>query len=184
MSTVTLLNCPPHAELLAALSRLIRTGVPPAIPSPAWTDAAAGAPAGHWLLPTGARVYTYEEKEPVKSPCVLLSIPTDAAQRYVHSRAYWDVPFQIDVMFSRPKPIATLDVMAMDLTRLLIEELPTGDPSTQLPWDRLTDDYLQVFTFPFRDIKTSPLRQENNHPVLRLTGTIFCGTKTLLPPAA
>lgn len=184
MSTVTLLHCPPCAELLASLSRVIRLGVPPAIPSPAWTDEKAGAPAGHWLLPTGARVYTYEEKEPVKSPCVMLSIPTDAGQRYASSRAYWDVPIQIDVMFNRVLKISRVDRMAMVLTRLLIEELPTGNPATEKPWDRLTDDYVQVFPHAFRDVKSTPLRQENNHPVIRLTGTVFCGTKALLPATA
>lgn len=183
-SPITILNRPPLAEILDSLSKAIREGAPPAVKSPPWTDPKTAAPAKHWLLEAGTRIYTYDEPEAIKSPAVLLSINGEATQKYPHSRAYWMVPVRVSVMMAHKYKMSQVDAKIADLTRLLVEDLPTGNPATQTPWGRLSNGVCHVFPYGIRDVKTSPLQNgAGGNPVLDLTATIFCATRTMLPSA-
>ena len=185
---ITLLPRPPMAELLQAVSRLIRLGVPPLTASPAWADPQGPAPAGHWLLPAGARVYQYDEPEAIKSPACIIYHGGDAVQKYPDSRTYWTIPLRVDIMVGRKLKAQEIENGLAELSRVLTETLPTGDPATASPWARLSvisaaiasagTPWVHIFSHGIRDVQTTPLRSENGHPVLSLSANIFCGTIT------
>lgn len=195
----------PVLELLPAVSRLIRTGVPPLLAGPVeeWREYAA-CPAGHWLVPEGTRIY-FEDEVPrerqgdgtlqpaeMQTPAVVLSMG-EAEQMNANSLVYWMVPLSVSLILSREYTRKEIRALMAKLQRVLTEEIPTGNPATQKPWHRLSaaseaerdaeglEEWVQVFTLGFRNVRCTVIKNQDHHPMLTLTADVNCGTATRLP---
>ena len=195
MPEIYLIDRPPIDEALLACARLLRTGLPPMLPSPDWLTIEEAAPADHLFLPVGTTIYLPDMKKKVVTPAIIIYDTGDEEQKMPNSRAYWTIKLRIDLQLKGDTDPMTVKGKLADLQRFFTETLPTGDPSTIAPWDRLntasdaealaagTPERLHVFPEGIREVRSVPLATEHGHPVLSLTFSLFCGTRTELPPA-
>ncbi len=195
MPDITLIHRPPVPELLRGVEQLLRTGLPPLLASPDW---AVGdpAPAEHWLVQEGTRIFSYDTKEQVETPALIVSNIGKEMQEYPNSLAYWKIP--IGVMLLMPSDPAANDILKLRAKyfRMFTESLPTGDPATITPWGRLNvacaasstalglPERAHVFTHGIDEVDVTGVEDKSGHPGVLLTLNIICGTATDLPAAA
>ena len=190
---ITPLERPPIDEALLACARLLRLGVPPAITSPLWEEITDPCPPGHPILPEGTRIYLPSMKEEVVTPAIIIFEDGEAEPRFPNSQRYWSMGVRIDLELRGDQTLGMLRARQADLQRLFTETLPTGDPSTAAPWDRLnaasvreaevagTQEYLHVFPGGITEARSRPLTTLHGHPVISLTFKLWCATRTELP---
>lgn len=176
----------PGPELLHSIARVIQDFRPPPHDPirPVWAKKTEGAPGGHWLLPTNARVLVYNIPDKPQPPCVIISQTGDPTAMTEEPCVHWEVPIAVDIYYPQQLRDEEVDLRLHALRALLAESLPTGDAATVTPWARLSDSKVHVFNNGVREIKTAPCKTDNNYSVLSYAATYRCGTKPPSPPPA
>ena len=169
----------PSSEAVARILSLFTDGPGHGIVSTPWLGEGHQSPAGHWLLPAGYSLYTSEEQEDVQTPAILIAHGGDARPYHPQSRAYWDCPVLIYVIFPRDTSPADLRMMASNLQCLLTEGIYSHPAGDRIP-------ILSLLSTPeFRahyisDITCTAEKAESGHPDLTITFTLRCSA--LVPP--
>lgn len=163
---------PPEDQLLAQMEALLRTGLPPALAGTDWTGAAC--PAGHWLMPQGARVYRGDEIAEMQTPCVVLYFMRDSEPLLATHQHHWRLAPSISVIWNRDLTTQETDQIRFCLLALftqdMIDPVPEGQRSVH---DRLsldpTADTPGLRVFDIRNVQCALDRSTQGHPEFVLT---------------
>jgi len=180
---------------MLALAHLFRIGCPPLLTAPAWLPGTP-CPAGYDLLPEGTRLYTFDEKQEYATPALIVSIGSESQplSKNPIARHHWKIPVLVNLELTTRQDARYASTLQSRFLRLLSEDLPTGNPATVSPADRLTAASLAAtaaqspvptescHVFFITDVRCQPLRYEKGHPGLEFKATITCGTRTTLAP--
>lgn len=176
----------PVAELLAQIALVLREGVsgwirPSPFAAPYWADwdtahARTGAPAGHWIFEEGTKMYLDHHREEVVAPYCDVALNGDPVPLNGNvPSAYWRVPVQVDMVWTRDTTEALRDKLAM-LAGILSSDYPAvGSMPAQLLENRLTNEFVQVYgPHAITDFKPEPLQLIEGHPLARFSATYLC----------
>jgi hypothetical protein len=171
------LPSPPEDQFLAQLEAIIRAGIPPALPGADWTGAAC--PAGHWLMPQGARIFRGDDLAEIQTPCVILYFLKDSESVLSTHQDYWRLAPTVSVIWHRDLTMQETDQIRFCLLAVLTQDLlspvPTGQRSIL---DRLslapTDDAPGLRVFDVRNVQCALDRSPEGHPEFVLTFEALC----------
>jgi hypothetical protein len=163
---------PPEDQFLSQMEAIIRTGLPPALPGANWTGTTC--PAGHWLMPQGARIFRGDEPAEIHTPCVLLYFLKDSEPVIITHQDYWRLAPTISVIWNRDLTTQETDQIRFCLLAVLTQDLaapvPTGQRSIH---DRLslapTSDTPGLRVFDVRNVQCVLDRSNAGHPEFVLT---------------
>lgn len=184
---------PPVSALLAQVAKLLREGVegwirPVPFAEPYWQQwnhptARTGAPAGHFLLTEGCRMYPDDVRVEVKAPYCIIALggdPQPMDQRI--PSALWQVPVVVELAWKGDDAAADIRTRLAMITGLLCIDYPAVDPQPARPAsERLSvaDALLVYGNDTITAVKQEPLKTMDGHPVARLSFTVLCSA---LPP--
>jgi len=171
------LPSPPEDQFLAQLEAVIRTGLPPALPGTDWTGTAC--PAGHWLMPQGARVYRGDQPEEIQAPCVILYFLKDSESVLSTHQDYWRLAPTVSVIWHRDLTTQETDQIRFCLLAVLTQDMTAPVPEGQRSiHDRLslapTDDTPGLRVFDIRNVQCVLDRSNAGHPEFVLTFEALC----------
>ena len=179
MSTFTPTYSDPTDALITAIHDLLRDGPGGNIASPAWTTPdKTPAPANHWMLPVGCRLYRYDEPDTLTPPAVLIAQAESTNRRTDHDARYWVVPIYLGIIWTRITTRAEAEGIRRRLERLFgigVQDGATVRPITAL----LTTDDVQ--THFCRNVTVDYLKLEDNRPKFEVNVTYFASGKYTAP---
>jgi hypothetical protein len=163
---------PPEDQILSQMEALLRTGLPPALDGTEWTGATC--PAGHWLMPQGARVYRGDEIAEMQTPCVVLYFMRDAEPLLATHQHHWRLAPSISVIWNRDLTTQETDQIRFCLLALFTQDMTAPVPTEQRSvHDRLsldpTDDTPGLRVFDVRNVQCALDRSNAGHPEFVLT---------------
>lgn len=174
----------PETRLLAAIDRLLRTGVPGISASQPPTIWAAGAPcpSGHSVFPTGLRIYRHDIPEEVDStaPAIVLYIE-EQPQRCVDSwEGLWRIAVKVDLIWDRDLwDTAEGEAIVGFVKNLLTNDIQTPADGISRACTRLTDStFLAVGTIEennFAEGVVDRLQTNEGHPYISIGFRLTCG---------
>lgn len=179
----------PVQPLIAQIAKILREGVagwlrPSPFAEPYWPDwahatARTGAPAGHFLLTEGTRMYLDEHKAKVVPPYCVVALAGDpeTMDQRVPS-AFWRVPVMVQLAWTADQENMEIRERLAMLTGFLTSDYPAvGAQPEQLVADRLSAADVYVYgSDSITAVKPEPLRTEEGHPMLRLSFTVLCSS--------
>ena len=168
---------PPEDQILAQMEALLREGLPPALDGTNWTGELC--PAGHWLMPQGARVFRGDSPAEIQTPCVILYFMRDTEPLLVTHQHHWRLAPSISVIWNRDLTTQETDQIRFCLLALftqdMIDPVPEGQRSVH---DRLsldpTDDTPGLRVFDVRNVQCALDRSNAGHPEFVLTFEALC----------
>ena len=102
----------PVRQALDSLQALIMQGLPAlGLTTPTWTDPALGAPADHYFLPTGCRLYRSDLPDDVRGHALILHQEKEATRLIADDPRLWSVPLQIRLLYTRTLTTAQTDTL-------------------------------------------------------------------------
>lgn len=173
------LPSPPEDQLIAAMSALIRGGIPPVLTGATWAEDQP-APAGHWLMPEGTRIYRYDDTAEIQPPCIILFLEKDSEPYTATDNSLWRLHAAVDLIW--PRDLTTLETQQLRMVLLnlftadMIDPVPLGSrrpterlslpPSTGIPG---------IQTLAIRDALCTTQKVNAGHPEFNLTFTALAG---------
>lgn len=181
MATETCTSTCPTAALLARIVELLKDGpedVPDFPESPYVVGFSSGvAPANHFLLPQGTRVYSGDIPACRDLPCALVWCHQRGQPTHENSELFWDVPVTIQLRFDRSRTVADLEVTCELLeTLFLTDYAAVDDYEGETAAQRLSSDTIRVRNLFDRDV--SPFTTEDGENIVQLVFTAFCSGKS------
>jgi hypothetical protein len=184
MPTYSLLATPPESRLLAAIDRVLRTGItgiPDSQPDTAWA-AGAPCPAGHAVFPTGLRIYRHDVAEEVDAaaPAIVLYIE-EQPQRCVDSwEGLWKIAVKVDLLWDRDLWDSDEgEAIVSFVKNLLTNDIQTPSSGISRACARLTDSgFLAVGTIEennFAGGMVDRLQTNEGHPYVSIGFRLTCG---------
>ncbi len=172
-------TCPTNA-LLARIAELLEDGpadVPDFPTSPAVTGFVSGvAPANHFLLPTGSRIYQGDIPDQRILPCAVVWNHQRGQPTHENSELFWDIPVTVQIRYDRSRTVADLAVTCELLETLFLTDYAAVDDYTgETAAQRLSSDTIRVRNLFDRDV--SPFTTEDGETIVQLVFTAFCSGK-------
>ncbi len=182
-----MLSTPPEDQLLTALIALLRTGLPPALEGTAWTDDLC--PAGHWLMPQGARLYRYDVPGEIATPCAIFyfekdSVPYDSKCK--GGDEIWWLSAAVDLIWDRDLTAVATRQLRDSIKDVFCKDLSDPVPAPQ----RLVTARLSfaaaagipgIQTTIIKDILCTHQKSNQGHPEFNLTFTALASGIPPLP---
>ena len=158
----------PSNELIDSIIGVIQTGPGYGVTS-TWIDK---APAEHWLLPEGTRIYrSDDEGEIEETPALVIGKAGDSVPRFEHTPALWDVPLIIECIWPAEIPDQSRKSCARALQCALTEGIKEGSNTIK------TETYLSnslVKVHYISKLSAQEEKREGGHPALVLLINVFC----------
>lgn len=163
---------PPEDQLLAQMESLLRVGLPSALVGTNWTGAAC--PAGHWLMPQGARVYRGDSPEEMQTPCAVLYFLKDADAVLPNHQHHWRLAPSVSIIWNRDLTTQETDQIRFCLLALFTQDLTEPvEEGQRSVLDRLsvdaTEDTPGLRVFDVRNVQCALDRSNLGHPEFVLT---------------
>jgi hypothetical protein len=172
---------PPEDRILAAIDRVIRTGIPGIAASQPPTAWAAGAPcpSGHSVLPAGVRVYLADADEDMATPAIVVFLESDPQRAIQRWEGLWSVECAIDLLMPLDAwETQQAHTIAGFLKNLLTNDIALPSGGVSRASDRLSDAGLLVIggieENNFTESSVERLQDNASHPLLSIRFRIIC----------
>jgi hypothetical protein len=167
---------PPEDRVLAAVDRVLRTGIasiPASAPPNAWA-AGQPCPAGHAVFPAGLRIYLADSDEDMQTPAIVIFLDGDPQRAAPRAEVLWNVEIAVDLMW----PLDQWDTATEHAVTGFVKNLLTND--IQLPGgagisracDRLSDSTItfvgSIEENNFPETSVHRLQDNAGHPLLSI----------------
>ena len=149
MPSYSLLATPPETRLLAALDRVLRTGITgiaDSQPDTAWA-VDTGCPAGHAVFPAGLRIYRYDDTQEIDigAPSIVLIIEEQPVRKIDAFEGLWSIAVKVDILWERDLwDSAEGEAIVSFVKNLLTNDIRLPGGGTSRAAERLTDATLLV----------------------------------------
>lgn len=174
-----MLKTAPEDQLLTALEAILRTGLPPHLDGTEWTG--DECPAGHWLMPEGARLYRYDVPANIVTPCAIFYFEKDSQPydtKCLGGDELWWLFCAVDLIWDRDlTAVATRqlrdclrDVFCADLADPIVEAQRLVTARLSLAADT---DIPGIQVGALRDIICTTQKSREGHPEFNLTFTVL-----------
>lgn len=180
MATENCTSTCPTAALLARIVALLKdgpSGVPGFPASPYVVGFVSGvAPANHFLLPLGCRVYSGDIPSSRQLPCALVWNHQRGQPTHENSELFWDIPVTIQIRYDRSRSEADLAVTCELLETLFLTDYKaSGAYAGETAAQRLSTSTIRVRNLFDRD--ASPFVTDDGENIVQLIFTAFCSGK-------
>lgn len=186
MPTTISLDDAPEDALLSQLEVLLRVGLPPGVPGTEWEAGDERCPAGHWLMPEGARCYRYDSPGVVEAPGAVLYLEQDSRRYDPVSGGLWWVYPVVDLLWPRDLTSVETRQLLFSLRKVFTADLggtvPGGQQSalarlSVAPASGVPGVGVKVI----RDVVAERAAMETGHPLLTLRFTVLAEGLWLVP---
>lgn len=171
------LTAAPVLQVIDALERIFREGVPPNLTNDnAWTSGAC--PAGHWILEEGTNLYRTDEPANMARPSLIIGCTSDVKRWADYLPDVWEVPAFIDVHYSRRFEPAETEEKMQQLESVFTHGL-TPDPDPFIP----AASYLSfapsgsapgLNVQHIHEVNSSPFTGKDQASILKVEFTLRC----------
>lgn len=149
MPAYSLLATPPETRLLAALDRVLRTGITgiaDSQPDSTWA-VDTGCPAGHAVFPAGLRIYRYDDTQEIDigAPSIVLIIEEQPTRKVDAFEGLWNIAVKVDLLWERDLwDSAEGEAIVSFVKNLLTNDIQIPGGGISRAAERLTDSTLLV----------------------------------------
>lgn len=167
----------PEKAVLDRLEVILRNGdalIHDPLPS-AWPEG-SGAPAGHYCVPQGTKLFRYDVPDETSGDVTIcLAVDGPNIRRHLDDDRYWLIP--VEVMVSNTQDVEVLGAsgaLANDLLQLF-----TVDTAVQTAAARLSSATVHVWYV--QDVDLQPNARANGRYGHQVSFTLFCAGKEAAP---